>query len=173
VTGMVMTPYLSSPEYYSGKTLPEIGPHELKQGLTFSWFEGTTYSSVGSSALGAGLREIAEGLGLDPDYRNDENFDGNVTGFGFRGLRGVLYPKLFPYNHTRLPYGASLVMTVSRYFNPGRPVTDTTPPTVVVSSSGVVAPVEGLMRINFTASDAAGLHAAILSWEKDEERVLV
>ena len=173
VTGVVMNPYLASPEFYNGGTITEIGPYVLKQGLTYSWFEGSTFSSVGSSALGSGLREIAEGLGLDPDYRNDENFDGNVTGFGFRGLRGVLFPKLFPYNHTRLPYGASLVLSVSRYFNPGRPVTDTVAPTVTVTTSGTVVPARGLLRLSFSASDAAGLHAALLSWEKDGERVLV
>ncbi|MEY2408983.1 MAG: hypothetical protein QOF48_1653, partial [Verrucomicrobiota bacterium] len=173
VTGVVAIPYLVNEGFYNGATMLEVGPHALKQGVSFSWFEGSTFSSAASSALGKGLRELAEGLGLDADYRNDENFDGNITGFGFRGLRGVLYPKQFPFNHTRLPYGASLVLSVNRYFNPGRPVTDTLAPAAVITTPGSVAPVDGLLRISFTASDAAGLHAAVLSWEKDDERVLV
>ena len=38
---------------YDGKVLPELGPYPMKQDVTFAWFEGTTFSSVASSWLGA------------------------------------------------------------------------------------------------------------------------
>ena len=165
--------HLTNDSFYVGQIIPGIGPYPLQPGVSFAWFEGSTISSLASSTLGAGLRELAEALGLDPDYRNDENFDGNLTGFGFRGLRGALLPKRYPYNYTRLPYGAALSLNTSRYFNPGRPITDLVKPTLTFASGGTINPVRGQLPITFTAADSGGLHAAFLCWDNGEESILV
>ncbi len=165
--------YLTNNTEYDNLILPEIGPYPLKQGLSFSWFEGSSLSSLSSSFLGAGLREIATALGLDHDFRNDENFNGNLMGHGFRGFRGAVFPRLYPYNYTRLSYGAALALNVSPYFNVDKPGTDTTKPTMTITTSGARLPVNGLLRISFSASDPGGLSAALLAWKKDFDWVLV
>ena len=158
---------------YDGLNLPGIGPFPLSQNVSFPWFEGSSLSTLSSSALGAGLRQIAEAMGTDHDFRNDENFNGNLTGYGYRGFRGALFPKLYPFNDTRLSYGQALALDVSPYLNPGRPLTDYTKPRVTIGSPSSTATVNGMLEITFTASDAGGLHAALLSRNKDSLRMLV
>jgi len=165
--------YLTNNTPYDNLLLPELGPYPLHAGISFPWFDGATLSSVSSSALGAGLRGLAEAFGLDHDFRNDENFDGNLMGFGFRGIRGAFYPRLYRYNQTRLSYGGALVLNVNPFFNFGQPVTDYTRPQVTATTAGAIAPVDGLLRITFSASDASGLAAALLLWNKDSDQLLV
>ncbi len=165
--------YMTNTLVYDGFVLDNVGPYPMRQSVTFPWYEGTTLSSVSSSALGAGLRGIAEAMGLDHDYRNDENFDGNLLGFGYRGFRGVLEPQLFAYNNTRLAYGAALALNVCPYFNPGRPFTDNTKPHVTINVSGAITPLNGVVRIPFSATDSGGLAAALLSWKQGSDEVLV
>ncbi len=158
--------------YYDGLTLPDLGPFPLVQDVSFPWFEGETFSGISSSALGLGLRSFGEAFGLNLDFRNDENFNGNVMGFGFRGLRGMFYPKIYPYNSCGLSYASALALDVNPFFNMGRPVTDTVAPQVEIQTSGERAPFNGLLQIDFLATDNLALHAALLTWETDEGFVM-
>jgi poly(beta-D-mannuronate) lyase len=169
LTGYWMTNDLA----YNGLVVPELGPFPLQMGVSFPWFKGTTLSSISSYAHGMGLCSILAGLDLGRDFRNDENFNGSVMGFGFSGFRGSMFPKLFPFNAARLPYGMALALSVSPYFNPGRAVTDEVKPGVTIATSGPRTPQNGLMRIAFTASDAGGLHSALLYWKQGKNWNLV
>ncbi len=165
--------YLTNNVIYNNLVLPELGPYPLKQDVSFSWYEGTSLSSISSAALGGGMQHLAEAFGLIHDYRNDENFNGNLMGHGFRGIRGALFSRLYPFNYTRLSYGAALALNVHPFFNPGTLVTDDTKPNVTVITAGTNAPVRGVVQITFTAADVGGLSAALLSWNENFEWTLV
>lgn len=152
---------------YAGQVIAAIGLYPLVQDVSFPWFEGKTFSSVSSSVLGAGIHETSHGFGLPHDYRNDQNFNGNLMGNGLRGLRGALFPARYPADYTRAGYGSALILNVSRYFNPDRTYTDQTTPTLRVTTAGTSSPVGGLLRIGFTASDAGGLSVALLQLNGD------
>ena len=169
---LYQTLYQTNSHLYDGYVVPEIGPYPLVQDISFSWFDGITLSGVSSAAVGAGLRSIGEAFGLDHDYRNDENFNGNLMGFGYSGIRGVLYPDRYPYNSCELSYASALALNVNPFFNPSRLATDLAAPTVSIATSGARAPVNGLLEITFTASDNQGLHAALLTWQTDSGYVL-
>jgi hypothetical protein len=96
------------------------------------------------------------------DFRNDINFDGNMMGNGFRGVRGWVHPNLYPDNEFRLEYGDALALNINRYFNGSQTYTDNIKPTVSILTSGNVDPVDGHLEIRFTASDASGLAVALL-----------
>lgn len=157
---------------YTSGIVPELGPFPLVQDVSFPWFEGESFSGVSSSAIGLGLRGFGEALGLFLDYRNDENFNGNLMGFGFRGIRGALYPKTYPYNYCGLSFASALALSVNPFFNQERPVLDTTAPSVTIQTSGNRTPFEGLLDITFRANDDRELHAAMLTWETDEGFVM-
>lgn len=159
--------FLTNDLAYNNQYILEIGPYPLKQDVSFPWFEGTTFSSVSSSVLGAGIHETSHGFGLPHDFRNDQNFKGNLMGNGLRGIRGALCPTRYPSDYTRAAYGSALILNVSRYFNPGGTYTDNTKPALTVSTTGTNSPVNGLLRINFTASDSSGLSAALLQLNGD------
>ncbi len=146
---------------YDGKVLPELGPYPMKQDVTFAWFEGTTFSSVASSWLGALWHETGHGFGLSHDYRNDDNFHGNLMGNGLRGTRGSLFPETYPQDFTRLEYASALYLNVSHYFNSDKMVTDGPSVSPVVQPS--VTPQQGLVRISFQASDPDGFSFAYLT----------
>ncbi len=150
---------------YHNTVLPEIGPYPLIQDVSFSWFEGQTFSSVHSSFLGAGLHELGHAFGLPHDFRNDENFRGNLMGNGFRGFRGCTHPGRYPDDFARLSYVAALVFNRSRYFNLGG--TDATRPIVDVLTQGTVSLADGLLPIQFSASDDTALGTAFLTWQGD------
>jgi hypothetical protein len=143
---------------YDGKVLPELGPYPMKQDVTFSWFEGTTLSSVASSWLGALWHETGHGFGLGHDFRNDDNFHGNLMGNGLRGIRGTLFPEKYPQDYTRLEYWTSLFLNVNHFFNSGKIVTNS--PTVSHSIPGSVTPEQGLVHLPFQVSDPDGLSFA-------------
>src|SRR5688572_6986884 len=63
---------------YNGMIIPRIGPLPLVQGTSFPGFEGTTISSISSSAQGAMAHELGHAFGLAHDFRNDSNFKGNL-----------------------------------------------------------------------------------------------
>jgi hypothetical protein len=65
---------------YAGLVIPELGPYALVSGISFPSFEGTSVSSVSSSAQGAALHELGHAFGLSHDFRNDENFRGVLMG---------------------------------------------------------------------------------------------
>ena len=145
---------------YDGKVLPELGPYPMKQDVTFAWFEGTTFSSVASSWLGALWHETGHAFGLGHDFRNDSNFHGNLMGNGLRGTRGNLFPEKYPQDYTRLEYVAALLLNVSHFFN--RDKTGTCCPTVSATNPPSVTPQQGLVHISFQASDPDGLSFAYL-----------
>lgn len=150
---------------YDNAVVPEIGPYPLKQDVSFSWFEGDTFSSVHSSALGAGMHELGHAFGLPHDFRNDQNFHGNLMGNGLRGFRGCLYPARYTNDFSRLSYVAALALGRSRYLNAGR--TDAARPTLSVSTQATVTLVGGLLPIQFSASDDRAMASAFLTWEGD------
>jgi len=147
--------------------VPDLGAYPMRQNVTCADYEGTTISSLASTCHGIFLHELSHAFGLSHDFRNDVNCHGNDMGNGFRGVRGDLYPRMFPDDTTRLEYGSALSINVSRYFNPDRAYTDNTKPTVTVSPHGSVNTRTGQMEISFQASDAGGLACAILRWKFD------
>ncbi len=147
---------------YAGHVIPEVGPYPFVQNVTHPWYEGTTFSSITSSAFGAIAHELTHGFGLPHDLRNDDNFHGNLTGNGLRGFRGWFSPETFPQDDIQLTYGAALALNSSRYFNPDVTYTEDVKPTVTVMASGTVTPVKGKVEIPFHASDASGLACAWL-----------
>lgn len=159
--------YLTNNASYAGKVIPEIGPYPLVQNVSFPSFEGNTFSSVSSSVFGAGLHELSHAFGLPHNFRNDNNFNGNLMGNGLRGIRGNLFPDRYRTDYTRAAFGTALALSVNRYFNPPRTYTDNTRPALSISTTGTVTPTNGLLEIRFTASDATGLHAAWLQLNGD------
>lgn len=159
--------YLTNNSTYAGRIIPEIGPYPLVQDVSFPWFEGSTLSSVASSVLGAGIHEMSHAFGQPHDFRNDNNFNGNLMGNGLRGIRGNFYPERYRSDYTRAAFGSALALSVSRYFNPPRAYTDNTKPSLTVATKGTNAPVEGLLQIGFTVSDASPLRSASLQLNGD------
>ena len=150
---------------YNKLVLAELGTFALKQDVTFPWFEGTTFSSVSSSVTGAALHEPSHGFGLPHDFRNDDNFHGNLMGNGLRGWRGAVYPDKYPADHVRLSYGAALALNLSRYFNSTTAYNDQTKPSVTFSVPASPQTVNGLLTLEFSATDSGGLAAAWLLWK--------
>lgn len=152
---------------YANRVLPEIGPRPLRQGVTFPGFEGTSFSSTCSSALGAGLHELSHGFGLSHDFRNDDNFRGVLMGNGLRGFRGETHPGAYRSDQTQLSHGHALALNVSRYFNPAATAQESTRPTLTVLTRGPQTPDGGLLTVRFRAADNRGLAAALLTRNGD------
>lgn len=159
--------YFTNDAPYAGQIIAEVGAYPLVQNVSLPWFEGTTLSSIASAALGGALHEISHGFGQPHDFRNDNNFSGNLMGNGLRGFRGALFPERYRTDYTRLSYGSALSLNVSRYFNSARTFDDATAPTLNVSTSGKTSPVNGQMQIHFKAADAGGLAVAWLMLDED------
>lgn len=137
---------------YEGQIIPAWGPYPLVNEVSFVWFEGPTFSSVASSWLGALCHEVGHAFGLNHDSRHDNNFFGGLMFNGERGIRGSFFPNLYPTDYTRLEYGSALQLNESHYFNRNKIVN--TPPSLNVLAYGTTVPVNGLLNIRFTASDA-------------------
>jgi hypothetical protein len=146
---------------YAGVIQPELGPLPLVQDVSFPWFEGQTFSSVASSIQGALVHEVSHAFGLGHDFRNDGNYHGNLMGNGLRGLRGAIHPELYPQDDMRLSYAAALALSVSPYFN-DITGSDSELPAVSITTSGAVDLVDGLLEIEFAASDDQQLAVALL-----------
>jgi hypothetical protein len=147
---------------YAGLVIPELGPYPLVSGISFPSFEGTSVSSVSSSAQGAALHELGHAFGLSHDFRNDENFHGVLMGNGLRGFRGSLFPHRYPRDDMRLDNAAALTLNYSRFFNPDVTFTDQQAPSVSLLSSGTVVPVDGQCGPTFTTTDNTALGGAVL-----------
>ncbi|MEO8324852.1 MAG: hypothetical protein ABI618_03325 [Nitrospirota bacterium] len=156
-------PFLVDDRPYNGLTIPTIGSFPLVANVTFQYFEGTTVSSNSSSAQGGAAHELGHGFGLSHDFRNDQNFNGNLLGNGFRGLRGVFYPDRYPDDDVRLSSASALHLNNNRFFNARQIFTDNIPPVVNILSSGTVIPQNGLFPVRFTAvENQSSLAGAIL-----------
>ncbi|NLE36409.1 MAG: hypothetical protein GX621_00120 [Pirellulaceae bacterium] len=153
---------------YDDQILPAVGPYPLVQDVSFAWFEGTTLSSLCSTYLGAALHEMSHGFGMPHDFRNDSNFDGNVMGNGLRGMRGALLPYRYAEDDMWLSYGQAMALANSPYFNQDRLMPETQQPTVSILTAGKVDPVNGLLRVEFTASDDTELAAAFITRAGDQ-----
>lgn len=150
---------------YDGKVFPAIGPYPMRQDYTFPWFEGTSLSSAASSWIGALFHELGHAFGLAHDFRNDENFHGNLMGNGLRGMRGSLLPERYPYDYTRLEYTSALILNVNHFFNQHH--ADTSSPLVVSNVAPSIIPQQGLAHIAFHASDNDSLSLAHLRYNGD------
>jgi hypothetical protein len=159
---MMRPAFLTNDQSYHGHIVPEIGPYPLVQDVSFAWFEGSSFSSVSSSYLGAGAHELTHGFGIGHDLRNDQNFHGNMMGNGLRGFRGAAYPASYLADSMRLSYGHALALNTSRYFLADPQPVENVKPSVTVHTGGGVVPVDGHVEIAFSASDASGLAAALL-----------
>lgn len=156
--------YLTDNRFYDGIIIPAIGPYPLTKDISFSWYEGSTLSSTYSSAQGAALHELAHGLGLGHDFRNDVNFNGNLMGSGLRGIRGEIYPEVYPDDGTRLATGSALQLNYNRFFNFGKTYSEDDPPQVDILTNGTVVPHRGHCQLDFTVSDTdSPLGGAILT----------
>lgn len=159
---MMRAAFLTSNLPYHGHLVPEIGPYPLVQDVSFAWFEGSTFSSVSSSYLGAGAHELTHAFGIHHDVRNDQNFHGNMMGNGLRGFRGGAFPADYLSDAMRLSYAHALALSTSRYFITDLAPVENVKPNLSVPTGGAVTPVDGHLVIEFTASDASGLAAALL-----------
>lgn len=151
--------------FYNGETVHDLGPFPMKQDVTFAWFEGATFSSLASSWFGALWHEMGHAFGLPHDFRNDNNFHGNLMGNGLRGTRGTLFPDKYPQDYTRLEYASALIFNESHYFNANNVVTSS--PVISYNNPVNVTPIHGLVRMTFQASDADSLGAAVLTYRGD------
>lgn len=145
---------------YNGQIVPAWGSYPLRQDVSFAWFEGTTFSSIASSYLGALCHEIGHSFGLYHDSRHDDNFFGGLMYNGLRGIRGSFFPSLYPTEYTRLEYSSALQLNQSHYFNPNKIVN--APPSLTYNSSGNVTPINGLLTIDFNYSGSINLAYAQL-----------
>ena len=137
----------------------------LVQDVTFPWWEGTTVSSISSSAQGAAIHELSHGLGLWHECQNDANFNGNLMCNGLRGIRGPLYPTLYPNDDARLSKGAARLLNYNRFFNitnTQKNFTEDNPPQVTILTQNVAIPANGQCPIRFSASDDSNLAGAFL-----------
>jgi hypothetical protein len=159
---------LVSPKAYAGQINADLGEYPLVKDKSFAWFEGATFSSVTSSLLGALAHELGHAFGLPHDFRNDENFYGNLMGNGLRGIRGNFHPKEYLQNYTRLSYADALIINRSHYFN--QAVNQTVAPLEIsnVQLQG------GLMKIDFKISNTNLLSSVHLQLNGDfiEEKVI-
>jgi hypothetical protein len=146
--------FLTDDRPYSGLVIPAIGPYPLVQDVSFAWFEGTTISSISSSAQGGTIHELGHGVNLWHDFRNDRNFNGNLMGNGFRGLRGSLFPQFYPSDDVGLSTGSTVILDSSRFFNPDQSFTDAVAPAIEILTSGTALPVKGLCEITYSALDS-------------------
>ena len=150
---------------YAGNVLPDLSDEPLSPGA-YAGFMGSTFGQLASTALGAVAHELTHAMGSGAHaFRNDDNFNGNLIGNGFRGIRGALFPGQFAGEYTRLEYSTALQFSVSLYFNGDLP-TDVEKPSLSFSG-GTQAPSGGLVHVAFTASDNRGLAAALLMHEGD------
>jgi len=162
---------LTNDVLFDGSIWPEIGPYPLRKATTFPWFEGESFSSIGSAAQGGALHELSHAFGLSHDYRNDSNFNGNLMFNGCRGLRGNLYPARYPSDYVRLSYAAALALNSSRYFNHATNYSDNSQPELIPAAPSLLAPTDGLAHIDFTARDDTALAFALLYFDSSQEVV--
>ncbi len=140
---------------YDDMIIPEIGPYPLQQGISFASFNGPTLSSIASVTLGAFLHELTHAFGIGHhDFRNDRNFNGNLMGNGFRGIRGHLYPAKYPEDYTRIAFASALALSTNHYFNTGKQRNQVDDVTFSLVSK---APQDGKLVFDVTAFDADGL----------------
>ena len=146
---------------YDGKIVPEIGPYPLVHPVSFEGHNGTTISSIASEAHGVAAHELGHAFGLNHDFRNESSVTGNVMGLGLHEFRGALYPDRFSVEDTRLSWASALGLNSSQYFNTF-PLHDEQRPTLQLNVSSTPDPVNGLLEIEFTATDDVELSSALL-----------
>ncbi len=155
---------LSNDRPYDGLSVPELGPYPLRFGKSFKPTRGKTVSEVASSNAGSWMHEIGHSFGLFHDYRNDDNFAGNLMGNGLRGFRGWALPKKYPKDYSRLTHNDAQVLNLSRYFREPQKHTDNEGPRIkqAVIDGTVEA---GLLTCRFSATDDTELAYACLVYD--------
>ena len=140
---------------YNGLIFSEIGPYPLQQNISFYPGDGRTVSSITSVMLGAGWHELMHALQIGPhDFRNDSNFNGNLMGNGFRGIRGYLHQDRYPKDYTRLAFATAHALDNNHYFNEGK---ERNRIDAFSFSPLSATPQNGKLIVNVTAQDADGL----------------
>lgn len=118
--------------------------------------------------IGAGWHELMHALQIGPhDFRNDSNFNGNLMGNGFRGIRGYLHQDRYHDDYTRLAYATAYALDNNHYFNEGKERNGID----AFSFSPLSAtPQNGKLIINVTAQDADGLSLLRLLSPSNDQR---
>lgn len=156
--------WLTNDNYYHNAIEPELGPYRLYGGNSFNSSAGGTFSSVSSTHFGAIVHELTHAFGMPHDFRNDDNFAGNLMGNGFRGFRGTALPDSFTgYNYVQP--GQAQVLHNSVYFTHQGTAPERTGPSVTIVSKDVV---DGQLRLTFRVADPSGLGALILQRAGDQ-----
>ena len=160
----IMDPkYLTNNTAYDGSIIAEIGSYPLVYGTSFGTAEGSTFASLASTYFGTCCHEFGHAFNLTHDFRNDWNFLGNNMANGCRGMGGYLCPVLYTNWYSRQTYEYAVQLSLSRFFNPSRPITDMTAPVITKVPTGVVQIVDGKVKLDFTVTDPSGLGVALLS----------
>lgn len=111
---------------YDGLQLPQF-PYPLRYSISYPGFHGPTIGQNSSAICGAVTHELGHALGLPHCFVNDYTLvKGDLMGNGLRGFRGDFGN--FPDEQVWLFKGEAELISQNRFFNPGDPYTDSTPP---------------------------------------------
>lgn len=148
---------------YDGSIIPGVGPYPLEGDATFSERSAGTYHFA--------MHEFTHNLGLTHDPRNDDKPDiVNIMGGIGIGVRGNIFPILFPENYGMLARASALIFNTNHAFNPDRDSTEFNAPILTVHTSGTVPAQNGRIPISFTATDDSELAFATLIFDPDDPR---
>jgi chitodextrinase len=157
---------------YDGRTISALGPYPLKYLTSFPWYQGQDVNSLAAVFVSAAAHELGHAFLLEHSYLNDDNFDGNLMGNGFRGWRGYMVPKDFPAEGLRLSRSSALILNLSPFFRPGPANLSPAPPpdVTVETSTGKMTLEKGVFNFNFRVDDSNGPGLALAVLENGTGR---
>ena len=145
---------------YDQQIVPGVGPFPMVDEVTFRWFEGDTFGSLGSVAIGVLMHELGHAFGVPHDFQNDRNAFGNLMGNGLRGLRGSLFPDLYPNEATWLSRASAIALSSNRFLQPEQTFPDAATP--VITYVGAPQIEDGLMEVTVDLSSESELASAVI-----------
>ncbi len=128
--------------------------------VTFRWFEGDTFGSLGSVAIGVMMHELGHAFGVPHDFQNDRNAFGNLMGNGLRGFRGSLFPDLYPNEAAWLSRASAIALSTNRFLQPEQTFPDVAVP--VVTFVGVPQIDDGIMEVTVDLTSESELASSII-----------